>query len=92
MLIIEHKKDGAMFCYVSQERIPNKFLAKIRSLANSEVKLHVKSHFRCAADKFTGLSSEGDHAGKTYSNEFFNMCSLVELTLPKKWLYQAAGI
>lgn len=44
-------------------------LSKVRSLANSEVQLHVENHFRCVADKFTGLSSEGDHAGKTYSNE-----------------------
>lgn len=71
MLITKHKKDGAMFCYVSQERVPNKFLSKIRSLANSEVQLRVESHFRCMADKFTGLSSEGDHARKMYSNEFF---------------------
>lgn len=59
-----------MFRYVSQDKAPNKFLSKIRSLANSEVQLHVESHFRCVADKFTGLSSEGDHAGKSYSNEF----------------------
>lgn len=68
MLVIEHKKDEAMFSCVSQERIPKMVLSKFRSLANSEVQLHVE---RCMADIFTGLSSEGDHARKTYSNELF---------------------
>ena len=71
MLVIEHKKDGAMFCCASQERIQKMFLSKFRSLANSEVQLHIESLLRCVADIFTGLSSEGDHARKTYSNELF---------------------
>ena len=71
ILVTEHKKDGAMFCCVSQERIPKMFLSKFRSLANSEVQLHIKSLLRRVADTFTGLLSEGDHERKTYSNKLF---------------------
>lgn len=84
MLVTEHKKDEVMFCCVSQERIPKMFLSKFRSLADSEVLLHIESLFSCMDDIFTGdakpgLSYESDNARKTYSNEFF-MCSFVELT------------
>lgn len=43
MLVSEHKKCRAMFCCMSQERIPKMFLSKFRSLADSEVQLHVES-------------------------------------------------
>lgn len=90
MLVIEHKKHGAMFCCMSQETIPTVFLSRFRSLADSEVQLHVESLLTHLADTFTALSSEGDQPRKNYSNELFYISSLVELTLPKTWLYQAA--
>lgn len=94
MLAIEHKKDEVMFCCVSQESIPKMFLFKFRSLADNEVLCHIESLLSCMDDIFTGdakrgLSYESDSARKTYSNELF-MCSLVELTLSKIWLYLAA--
>lgn len=78
MLVIVYKKTEVMFCCMSQERIQKMFLSKFRSLADSEVQLHIKSLFCCMAGKFTGsktrgsepeLSSKSDHARKTYSNE-----------------------
>lgn len=71
MLVIEHKKHGAMFCCMSQERIPKVFLSKFRSLADSEVQLHIESLLTHLADTFTALSSEGDQPRKNYSNEVF---------------------
>lgn len=76
MLVIEHKKDEAMFCCVSQERIPKMFLSGFRSLANSEVQLHIESLPRLVANILTGLSSEGDRARKTDSNELFKCVAL----------------
>lgn len=53
------------------------FLSKFRSLADSEMQLHIESLSFCMADKFTGSKTRGsepelsksDHARKTYSSE-----------------------